>query len=73
MIKVKARLSDGGGPDVVVNVGKTESVRMLVRRLLEESAVSSSFIFFLTISCLPHMFLNPTILPSPIPLSAFSP
>ena len=40
---VKARLSDGGGPDLVVSIGKNDSVRSLARRLLEESGVSSTY------------------------------
>jgi hypothetical protein len=39
-IHVKARLSDGGGPDLRVSIGKDDSVRLLARRLLEESGVS---------------------------------
>ena len=40
MISVKARLSDRGGADVVVQVGKGDSVRLLTRRVFEESCVS---------------------------------
>jgi len=40
-IKVRARLSDRGGPDVVVSIGKKQSVRTLVRRIQEEANVSS--------------------------------
>jgi len=40
-MKVKARLSDRGGPDVVVSIGKKQSVRTLVRRIQEEANVSS--------------------------------
>lgn len=39
MIKVKARLSDGGGPDVVVSIGKEQTVRTLARRIGEEASV----------------------------------
>jgi hypothetical protein len=40
LIKVKARLSDRGGPDVVVSVGKADSVRLFARRVFEDSDVS---------------------------------
>lgn len=45
MIAVKARLSDRGGPsaDIVVQMGKGESVRLLAKRLCEEAAVRFSF------------------------------
>ena len=39
MIKVKARLSDRGGPDVVVSMGKDQAVRTLVKRIAEEANV----------------------------------
>ena len=39
MIKVKARLSDRGGPDVVVSIGKGQTVRTLARRIGEEASV----------------------------------
>jgi hypothetical protein len=42
LISVKARLSDGGGPDLTVSIGKDDSVRLLARRLLEESGVSDT-------------------------------
>jgi hypothetical protein len=42
LINVKARLSDGGGPDLAVSIGKDDSVRLLARRLLEESGVSNA-------------------------------
>lgn len=40
-VKVKARLSDRGGPDVVVMLGKEQNVRVLIRRVQEEAGVSS--------------------------------
>ena len=40
MVKVKARLSDRGGPDVVVAMGKEQTVRVLMRKVLEEANVS---------------------------------
>ncbi len=40
LIKVRARLSDRGGPDVVVSLGKEESVRLLGRHVFEEAGVS---------------------------------
>ena len=39
IIKVKARLSDRGGPDVVIPLGKDQVVRILVRRVQEEANV----------------------------------
>ena len=39
IIKVKARLSDRGGPDVVVPLGKDQVVRILVRKIQEEANV----------------------------------
>jgi len=42
LIKVKARLSDRGGPDVEVRVGKNESVRSLTRRVHEEAGLPPS-------------------------------
>ncbi|KAI9738939.1 MAG: hypothetical protein M1818_005253 [Claussenomyces sp. TS43310] len=40
MIKVKARLSDRGGPDVTVKIGKGDSVRFLAKSVFEKSDVS---------------------------------
>ena len=39
VVKVRARLSDRGGPDVVIPLGKDQVVRMLVRRVQEEANV----------------------------------
>lgn len=39
-VNVKARLSDRGGPDVLVTIGKEQHVRVLVRRIQEEGNVS---------------------------------
>jgi hypothetical protein len=39
-IRVKARLSDRGGPDVVVSVPREQTVRVLIRRIQEEAEVS---------------------------------
>ncbi|KAK4691488.1 hypothetical protein P7C71_g5523, partial [Lecanoromycetidae sp. Uapishka_2] len=39
MVKVKARLSDRGGPDVVVTIGKDQAVRILIRRIQEEANI----------------------------------
>ena len=39
VVNVKARLSDRGGPDVVVSIGKEQTVRTLVRRIGEEANV----------------------------------
>jgi hypothetical protein len=40
-IKVKCRLSDRGGPDVIVFLGKTQNVGLLTRRVRDEGDVSS--------------------------------
>ncbi len=39
MIKIKARLSDRGGPDVQILLGKDQNVRILARRVQEEIGV----------------------------------
>ena len=36
ILRVKARLSDRGGPDVVVTIGKEQTVKVLIRRIQEE-------------------------------------
>lgn len=41
IVKVKARLSDRGGPDLVVAIGKEQNVRVLVRKIQEEANVSN--------------------------------
>lgn len=41
LIRVKARLSDRGGPDIVISMGKEQNVRILVRRIQEEVNVRS--------------------------------
>ena len=43
IIKVRARLSDRGGPDVIIPLGKDQVVRMLVRRVQEEANVRTTF------------------------------
>ncbi|KAH8808313.1 ubiquitin domain-containing protein [Xylogone sp. PMI_703] len=40
LIKVKARLSEGNGADVIVNIGKNDSVRLLSRKILEEAGIT---------------------------------
>ena len=40
IVKIKARLSDRGGPDVVVTLGKDQPVRTLVRKIQDEANVS---------------------------------
>ncbi|KAI9775642.1 MAG: hypothetical protein M1839_000967 [Geoglossum umbratile] len=42
MYTVKARLSDRGGPDVQIGVGKDQNVRVLARKVQEEAGVSFS-------------------------------
>lgn len=39
-VRVKARLSDRGGPDIVISLGKEQAVRVLVRRIREEANVN---------------------------------
>ena len=39
MIRVKARLSDRGGLDVIITMGKDQTVRTLVRRIQDEAHV----------------------------------
>ena len=41
-ILVKARLSDRGGADVIISMGREQTVRNLIRRIQEELSVSSS-------------------------------
>lgn len=40
VIKVKARLSDRGGPDIIITIGREQNVRVLVRRIQEEINVT---------------------------------
>ena len=42
-IRVKARLSDRGGADVIISIGREQSVRSLIRRIQEELSVGSSY------------------------------
>lgn len=44
IIKVRARLSDRGGPDIVIPLGKDQVVRILVRRVQEEANVRMEFL-----------------------------
>lgn len=39
-IRVKARLSDRGGPDIVIEMSKDQNVRVLIRRIQDEVGVS---------------------------------
>lgn len=39
IVRVKARLSDRGGPDIIVTMGRQQNVRMLMRRIQEETNV----------------------------------
>lgn len=41
VVRVKARLSDRGGPDIVVSIGKEQSVRVLIKTIQEEANVGS--------------------------------
>ena len=71
LMRVKARLSDRGGPDVLVTLSKEQSVRVLVRKIQEEAGVSfptlsSSFYSSLLPTCpdcltsitFPHLLPN---------------
>ena len=40
LVKIKARLSDRGGPDIVVAVGKDQPVRAVLQRIRDEASVS---------------------------------
>ena len=51
IIKIRARLSDRGGPDVVIPLGKDQVVRMLVRRVQEEANVRTESCVSLTSTC----------------------
>ncbi|GMF72759.1 unnamed protein product [Aspergillus oryzae] len=42
LIRVKARLSDRGGPDMVVTVGKTQNVAYIARKLQQEAEVGQT-------------------------------
>jgi hypothetical protein len=44
MYTVKARLSDRGGPDVQIGLGKDQSVRALARKIQDEAGVSLYFL-----------------------------
>lgn len=41
-VKVRCRLSDRGGPDVIISLGKSQNVGTLVRRVAIEAQVSAS-------------------------------
>ena len=41
IMKVRARLSDREGPDIVISLGKEQTIRVLVRRIQEEVNVST--------------------------------
>ena len=43
LVKVKARLSDRGGPDIVVAVGKDQPVRTVVQRIRDDTRVGIPF------------------------------
>ncbi|KAI9928863.1 hypothetical protein ASPWEDRAFT_24838 [Aspergillus wentii DTO 134E9] len=40
LIKVKARLSDRDGPDIIVSVGKTQNVGYIARKIQQEAGIS---------------------------------
>ncbi|KAI9758156.1 MAG: calcium channel protein [Chaenotheca gracillima] len=39
MYSVRARLSDRGGPDVIISLGKEQTIRVLTRRVQEEAGI----------------------------------
>lgn len=54
LIRVKARLSDRGGPDIVISLSKEQTVRVLVRRIQEEINVSIDYEFSYYMLTLSH-------------------
>lgn len=44
MVELKARLSDGGGHDLVLRIGKDDSVRLVTRRIMGASGVSQCYL-----------------------------
>ncbi|EED24160.1 ubiquitin domain protein, putative [Talaromyces stipitatus ATCC 10500] len=42
MIRVQARLSDRGGPDVMISIGKTQNVSLLARKIHSETKMSNT-------------------------------
>jgi len=40
LIKVKARLSDRGGPDIPISIGKLQSVGLLANKVQTEAGIS---------------------------------
>jgi hypothetical protein len=58
MMTVKCRLSDRAGPaqDVLITIGKSQSVRVLTRKIAEEAGVSKKKKFFLfSLECLANL------------------
>ena len=51
-VKVKCRLSDRGGPDVTIMLGKSQLISVLAHRVQDEASVSRQFhtLLFLTVS-----------------------
>lgn len=47
LIRVQARLSDRGGPDLILLIGKGQSVGFLARKIHQEAGVCTLFGFFL--------------------------
>lgn len=45
LIRVQARLSDRGGPDLVLSIGKGQSVGFLARKIQQEAEVRLVVIF----------------------------
>lgn len=47
LIKVKARLSDRGGPDLVLTVGKSQTVGHVARKVYEQAGVCYGFALYI--------------------------
>ena len=55
-MKVKCRLSDRGGPDVVILLGRSQTVGVLCRRVRDEGDVSAAFTACITANKIPGAF-----------------
>jgi Ubiquitin-binding domain len=50
-VRVKCRLSDRGGPDVIIMLGKSQSVGVLTTRVIDEADVSTSLLLLFSCQC----------------------
>lgn len=64
MIKVQARLSDRGGPDIIVAIGKTQTVGVLARKIQSEVKVSKHSGFPFSFSVVPCINFSLPKIPS---------